>query len=449
MQPIHKPFAMATILLASTLSLGGCATSVQHDSGSLNSQFTRYAVDQEMDPAIATRSDAIYKLMVAELAGQRGDNATASKMYTEVALAYPNAELLSRATLINMFAGEHEQAVDTARAWFEISEHDAGAIAALTGVLLKADRLDEALISLDDWLESANTPRAKVFAQIGQFLGHNIAPASALRFGQEVASRYQDDLDAQVMQARLAIALNAHELALPPAYRAVELSPLMRDAHQLRIIALSETGPMEELVTALEQALTIFPDDSRFRSALLQVYARTGQTEKVQFQITESLSRNPNDVQMLRTAALLALQADDIDQARHYLARLARQPGEENEAILLLGRVEMEQGHFETARSLFERITSADAWVEAQIRIAESYQLEGRINEAVAFLGDQLSQAADIGDAQRLALMQGVLLIREGDYKRAFDIYSEALAIWPENPKSGYSAPSRPNDWAG
>lgn len=421
------------------LAFSGCAATAEPVEPRAPSQAAAQAqaLVELMRPeviAAESRAEAINKLMHAELLGQIGEDAAAARLYTEVALAFPDVQVLARATLINMYAGALDDAVSTARRWFEVSDHDAAAIAALTGVLLRAGRLDEARESLASWIESDKTAEEDVFGQIGQFMGHNLPPETALEFAEDLLDRYPDSLAAQVTVARLALTLNHPELAEEATARATVLDPKRKDVIRLRVIALSELGALDRLIETLERARDAFPEDEGFRSALVEAHVQSGDQASALAEVERIVAEHPEDYRMLRIAALLSLRLEDHDAARGYLERLAKSHEHADESRIFMGRILLEDGEPAQARNQFRRVGSGEYWAEAQIRLAESLVDEGRIDEALEHLERQAGETADVGDAQRLAIIQSMFLVEAGRHEEAFDFLSDALMVWPDSP---------------
>jgi hypothetical protein len=120
------PFVVATALLSSA-----CAHNAADQQGVANAQ-TRAQQEEGLDervrrvlgdaPVVADSSldpDLMYKFLMAEIAGQRGDIELASDTYLQLARITGDARVARRATEIALYAKRDDVALETARIWYQ------------------------------------------------------------------------------------------------------------------------------------------------------------------------------------------------------------------------------------------------------------------------------------------------------------------------------------------
>ena len=96
----------------------------------------------------------LYELLLAEVAGQRGNPDVAAQAYADLAKQTRDPRIARRATEIALFAHMNALAVDTARIWHETDPQSKRALQLLSGLLVNAGRLPEAEPYLKEFLSA-------------------------------------------------------------------------------------------------------------------------------------------------------------------------------------------------------------------------------------------------------------------------------------------------------
>ncbi|MGH8577921.1 MAG: tetratricopeptide repeat protein, partial [Gammaproteobacteria bacterium] len=141
--------------LLATLVLGGCAGTkstldaappAQADQASPPAPAAQ-AVKQP--PRVELSEDILYKLLVAEFAGQRGQVELALDYYLDLARRVPDARIAERATGIAVFAKRNAEAREAAELWVRRAPTDLEARQVLAALLIRSGEVDEALHHLE------------------------------------------------------------------------------------------------------------------------------------------------------------------------------------------------------------------------------------------------------------------------------------------------------------
>ena len=379
-------------------------------------------------------NDPVYLILAGELSGHYRDFDKAADFYSKAALNSGNPQLLQRAAQVALYAGRYQLAAKTASQWRQLEPDSAKALATLTIANIQLGDTKKADEALDHWLKDDSATRAHVFEELGQYLEKNVPKSGAVAYGDHLARRYPDDVDAQMLQARLGIRLDRPQTAIHAARQAVRLAPDNRSAHELLIVALSRSGKTKEVIAALDTARARFPKDQRFVSGLIEAHIHAGQTHKAGQLLQEALGHPIHDAHILRNYALFGLQIDRPVLTEKALDALRKLPGHRNEAELLLGRLAMQNGDTPKAADHFRKISPKSSnYVEARILLASALTQAGQLDAAVRSLDHgALPHTLDIGDLQRLTLAKAGLLQSSGKFQRALDVLTDAMSRWPD-----------------
>jgi hypothetical protein len=133
---------------AGQMAAAGSSLSAQADPESFESQArevfgTRNLPSADL-PDRSLDSDLLYKFLLAEIAGQRGDYQLAAKAYLEMARTTRDPRIARRATEVALYGRYTDMAVQAARLWLETEKDSAAARQTLAALYVNADDLQAA-----------------------------------------------------------------------------------------------------------------------------------------------------------------------------------------------------------------------------------------------------------------------------------------------------------------
>lgn len=214
----HAPFpgianSLASLVaLAATLMLSSTPLAAAAEAGPGNSEQSQMS------------SEFVYKYLVGEVAGQRGDLKLASNLFLDLAKQSRDARLAERATKAAAFDNNPATAIEAASLWNEIEPDSVEAQQALSQMLVSLGRLSDAKPYLQKLLTKPDT-RANGFLYLNTLLQNQTDKTAVLKLVQELAKPYPDLPEAHLTIAHSAMAANDAELALRELDVAEKLRP--------------------------------------------------------------------------------------------------------------------------------------------------------------------------------------------------------------------------------
>jgi tetratricopeptide (TPR) repeat protein len=139
---------------------------------------------------------------------------------------------------------------------------------------------------------------------------------------------------------------------------------------------------------------------------------------------------------ILFTAAVLALEQEKLDQARDYLLRLKALGQREDEVAFLLGQVEERAGNSDAAMGWYAQVDGPNA-TDAAVRIARLHAAAGDVSRARDMLQQLRDQLPDEGTT--LYLIEGEMLRANGAEDQAMAVYDRALEERPDDADLRYA----------
>ncbi|MGD8514307.1 MAG: tetratricopeptide repeat protein [Granulosicoccaceae bacterium] len=425
--------ALALGLLA-VLNLSGCG-SLEPKAAAEPAEAVAHKPTRPDLPAVPLTPERLYKLVAAEMAGQRGALPLAVRYYVESALETRDPRIVERATRIAMYAGDNVSALKTARLWVKLEPEQVKAQYALARLYVDTGDIPSAVRVLDGIVRKADATD-QVFSDLVKLFARDAERNNVHAAMQQLAQRYADNPAAQFALSRVAEQAGKLDEALSAAESAIRLRPKWVGAQQHYARLLHLRGRTDEAIAWLRTVLQEQDDKVlHLTYARMLVEARRFEQARKQFEIV--LSRSPGDTDILFALGVLSLQANDLDAAEKYLSRLAEAGDHRIEAAYYLGQIAENRKDYPQAIRWYAQVEQGEYAFEARLRVAGLYARQGNLEAALAHLDGTTTRGEE--EHIRVFLARGDAMREVGEYAAAVEMYSEALQEYPDNPDLLYA----------
>lgn len=409
------------------LLLGGCTTVV----GAQSPTEAELMIRPVLQPS--TRSQEMYQVLAAELAGKRDQFDVALANYRQVALVSNDPRIAERATMLALMQKDNQAALELARRWQALDPGDDQAQQALTLALLRNNRVDEAADSLDAVRRAASKKdKQEGYATLAALLSQMDDKQSALQVMGRFRDRNPRSVYAQYYHGVLAAAAGEQDQALASLDRALARNAKLAPAYLLRTRILLDRGDREAALTGLAKAVAAMPRDRELRMSYARLLLEAGQIDKARREFAILLNQNPKDTDSLYALGLLAEETRQFDLAEGYFLDLIKRNVRLADAYFELGRIEEQQGHYDKAKEWYERVKDSERYLGAQIRLGVVLAKAGDADTVVSQHFDTLRRNnPQNGIALYLAEAEA---LREAErYQEAFAVLNRALQSYPDD----------------
>ena len=396
------------------------------------------------EPAGGLTADLMYRLLIGDIALQRGESALAARAYYESARETRDAALARRATEISVAARQHELALEAARLWSELdpsAERPKQVIAAAGrgangGDVAESDfkaQIERALA------QAAASPAAlaDAFLQINHLLGQESDKTTIYKLVTAVAEPYPN-----LPEAHFAVAVAAYNTGLKDigtlaaATRAVDRALALRPAWERALLLKSEIIAREspaEAIGFLNGILKTHPEMRPVWGALAELYVEQKRYGDARDVFRRLWDQNKSSREFEFGAAALSVQMKDWATAEELLTDLERANYGENGAVeLYLAQVAEETGRYELAIERYRAVPEGERAWQAKLRIASMLAKLNRVDEARAYLG--ALPAVTIEQRVQVRQTEAQLLRDNGNAAGAYAVLTQALADHPDEP---------------
>ncbi|MBM3345531.1 MAG: tetratricopeptide repeat protein [Betaproteobacteria bacterium] len=378
----------------------------------------------------------LYEFLLAEVAAQRGEIGLAAQAYVDLAKRTRDPRIARRATEIATFARMGNAAVGAARIWHETDPRSTRALQSLAGLLIAANRLDEAEPYLKKMLAVPGVNVGDVFTQIGRTLANAPNKAGAVRLVRALAADYPSEPQALFTVAQVAFAAGDERSALE-AVRSVRGLRADWEAAMLLEALILQGRSNTEALQALRGFLKANPSAREVRLAYARGLVTDKRFSEARAEFQGLLASFPDNTDVIYAVALLSIQLKDYALAETSLKRLLGLDYRDKEAVRLqLGQIAEDQKRPADALDWYKSVGAGEQYLLSRIRYAQVLAKQGQLGQARAWL-----QASEITDRQQRVqlLLSEVQLMRDANQiKDAFDLVARELDQLPDNPELLY-----------
>jgi tetratricopeptide (TPR) repeat protein len=373
-------------------------------------------------------SDILFKFLVAEVAGQRGEIGIAQSTYLDLARETRDPRIARRATEVSMFARDQSGALEAARLWAAADPDSERAQQTLAALLLNEGKIDEADPILHAILKEDS---AGGFMHLSALMGKMRDTQAGLELVQRLAADYPTLPEASYAVAQAAANAGRFDLAVAALQQADALRPGWEEAALMRAQVLAKTSRADSLAF-MREYLAAHPDARELRLAYARALVTANQVTEARTEFSRLTRDFPRNAEVSFAAGLLSLQVGDLTAARDFLTQtLEYDPRDPDTVYYYLGQVAEQMKQPEQASARYAEVKTGNYLVPARARQAALLAQAGKLEEARALLA--FTRGENDAQSVRLIEAQAELLRDNKQLTEAYAVLTEGLKRFPDS----------------
>ena len=389
-------------------------------------------------PHVELTPKLLYGLLLAEVAGQRGQVGDSAEIYRDLAVETRDPRIARRATEIGLHSRRLETALQAARIWRETDPDSVAARQAMIGLLAAVGQFDELKATLPPLL-----------AAEPQFLPRNLLHLNRLfaRGGDRKAVReIIDNVTAphlnlpEAHYARAQAAFEARDL--PAARESLRQALALRPGWEAAALFRAQlTEDRNEALLGLGMFIAANPQAREARLAYARALAGDKRYVEARREFRILLEQSAADParsgDIVFAVAVLSLQLNDTQDAEKHLSRLVEiGHAEADKARYYLGQIAADNKRWDAALKWFGAVGPGEHYLTARPHAANVMAKQGRLDAAREHL--RATEAANPRERAQLLVGEAQLLREAGRNADAHAVLSAALAQQPDQPELLY-----------
>lgn len=375
-------------------------------------------------------ADSLSTLLVAELAGLRGDYSRATEGYIQTAERYRSADLAQRAALAARFMDDPETLEVTTLRWQQLAPEAEEPLYLLASLAAQRQDWSRALelrlaindrggeAQLLDMVEMALEGNANTSALLAQVREH---------LNTATGSRIDIELATALLEAASGLKVTAQERLkrLPP--EAADFP----DAWRLRAAIALDTDDPQRAFDYAKQGLKLQPEDLQLMLLLAQSEIRLGRVHSAETTTDTLLEQHGSTSGLRLLLASLYLQENAPDAARRLLQPLLSQNTTPDSALMMLGGIAEQEDDVDNALLYYRRVAEGDNFLISRSRAAHTLASHDRLSDSRRFLSVERSNHPEFSDG--LISVEVSVLDRFNQPARATALLADYLADNPDS----------------
>ena len=393
-------------------------------------------------------ADLFYRLLLADIALQRGDAAVAARAYLDVARELKDVRLARRATEIAYATRQRTLTESAARYWAQLApdaERPRQILSALASGGPQPRERDPDATTEDDLksrLEKLLADQAltgggvaDAFLQLNRAFARQSDKNAVYEMIRDLAEPYASSPEAHFAVALAAINAGPNEpamiqVALERVDRALGLKPDWERAALLKAEVLGKRSN-DEAIAWLRTFVQAQPGARAARGALAQFYVEQKRLGDARAIFQQLVIEEPESREYAMGVAILSYQMKDYAAAEAQFGKLVGKD-DDGSAQLYLAQIAEEQKRYEDALLRYKAVTEGErAWI-AKLRVAAMLGKLNRVDEGRRWLADL--PAVTIEQRIQVRQAEASLLRESGDVQGAYAVLENALVEHPEAP---------------
>jgi len=427
--------------------LSACATTVPQGDSTVaaNSSFTEAqtsdkvmeVVPQPLPEPVEIQygnfdEDVLTRVIIAEMAGQRGYNQKALEDYLALARETNDINIIRRASRIASFMRDVPAAIETSNLWLAKEPESQEALRTLAFQMATLGRYREAMTHMRKLLALGYnidfrliTNRTAVDNDAELFLDALIADL------QELKTLYPENQSVKLGLAHL----HHQNSQAEEAYMEVStLTDALNDNPEVVLLEVELLEILERPEQARERLQEALKNNSNHKELRFQ-YARKliddQRYSDARDQFAIIVEQYPDDYDMLYSLALLSMENNLFSEARQYFEIMVENAQRLDDAHYYLGFISVQENKNDEAIKHFFNVNGGGNFLQAQRSLTELMIRAGRYREVRSRLQNVRFRNPDYNIA--LLSMEANVLMDEGQMDEAGRVLNNAVGAFPNN----------------
>lgn len=385
--------------------------------------------NENSQPKPELTSRLLYDLLLAEMALQRNDYDLAFKKYYEAAKQTRDSRLAKKATRVTLFSKNDAQTFKAVKLWSELQPDNIDVQQIYASSLLTKKQDKQAIVYLKRIITMSDNFDDGFQRAVG-LLDTIKEPERLTALFDQLAKGYEDQAIVRLNQAKLSFKLGDIAGAERHLNEALAIKPDYLDATLLKIQLLKKQNRQQEAIVLLEKLVKKQPDNINLRLELVRMLVAQKQVKKADIQIKQ-LSDKEINPEVIFAISLLAIEIEHLDDAKKYLERLYSYRLYASEAAYFIAQLEASRENYAEAETWFKRVKHGRYTFEAYLGLAVVYSQQKKFEQAFKLLDHP--QASNNKQSVEILQIKAEVYAQAKQYKKAYEIYTEALAVSPDN----------------
>lgn len=382
-----------------------------------------------------TNAEFVYKYLLGEIAGQRGELSLASQLFLDLAKQTRDARLAERAAKVAAYANQPAVALQASNLWTELDPNSTEAQQAASQLLVASGNLKDAKPQIKKLLAKEDT-RANGFLYLNTLLSKQKDKQEVLEVVQELAKPYPKLPEAHFAIAQAAFFADKVDVAKAALETADKNRPGWEVSAQMQGQILFKESP-EKALDFYKSFLKKYPNANDVRMAYAKTLVSQKKIQEAKPEFIRLVESSKGSPEVSAVVGLLSLESAEYQMADQYFEQALNAGFKEPDQLhLYLGRSAERQNNGARALGWYDKIQSGEFFLDGRLSAAGVIARTQNVDKAIAML----DEVNDLTIEQQILIIQteANLLGQAKRHQDAFDLMQKAVNNMPNSPELVY-----------
>ena len=379
-----------------------------------------------------TNPDLVFRLLLAEIASQRGELNLASELFLDLAKQTDSALLAERATRLTGFTRNGTIALEASKVWNELNKDSIDAQQALSEILIANNNLNEAKPILQKLLLKEKT-RASGFLYLNSMLSHVSDKKAVLILVTDLAQPYPKLAEAHFAIAHAAWVGKDQKVYEKELATINQIKPDWEMPALFKGQILAKESP-EKALNFYSDFLSKYPKSNDVRLEFAKLLTNGRKFNEAKNEFIKLVNASNSSAEITLAVALLSVELEDYDLAeKYFLQSLKKNPKDKDQIFIYLAKISDKKNQGDAAITWLNKVGDGNHFIESKLIAAEIIAKKESIDKALVFLSTLKSDSQD----EKLSIVQlkTSLLTRSNRHQEAFQLLQNEAPNFAQSPE--------------
>jgi tetratricopeptide (TPR) repeat protein len=379
-----------------------------------------------------TNPDLVFRLLLAEIASQRGELNLASELFLDLAKQTDSALLAERATRLTTYTRNGTIALEASKIWNELNKDSIDAQQALSEILVANNKLNEAKPILQKLLLKEKT-RASGFLYLNSLLSRVPDKKAVLTLVTELAQPYPKLAEAHFAVAHAAWLIKDQKTYEKELASINQIKPDWEMPILFKGQILTQENP-ERALAFYSEFLNKYPKSNEVRLEYAKLLTNGRKFNEAKNEFIKLVNTANSSAEITIAVGLLSVELEDYDLAeKYFLQSLKRNPKDKDQIFIYLAKIADKKNQNEAAITWLNKINNGPHFIESKLITAEIIAKKESVDKALIFLNGLKANSPE----ENLSLIQSKtsFLTRANRHQDAFQLMQNEASNFSHSPE--------------
>jgi len=377
-------------------------------------------------------SELIYYILMAEIAGQRGEMEVAVELYHRASTLEESASVAGRSAQVAIYTRNQKRINRALERWIDVDPSDADIYIMQAPFLMLEGDFDTLIKTLNTALNLTPEKSRDYLSRIADNLTETAKAEQALSTIQGLDGYASNNPEVLFTYARLAAFYKQYKAALPAINEVLKQQTNREDAIVLKADILQRLHRGDEAIALLKQIAYSETANEDLRFAYAKLLGENNKTIAAQTIFEQLYKEHPDNEEIIFALGLLALEKREGKVAKSYFSQLVTLGDRGQQASYFMGLSEELNKDIDAALIWFASVPAeSQRFQSAQSRYINLLAEQGKLEKARLHL--KLLRKEQPKRAAVYYAFEASFLREQKQDQAAFDLYSEALVKYPKD----------------